>query len=164
MPEAGLGGPRLAEVVAALSLATDLGLGQPMQHGLRTCLIACRLAEALDVGPAEREATYWVALLAMAGCTGESSEIAEAFGDDIEFRHGLYDMGPSVLDVPRYFLSKAGSDAGLVRKVRLRAELLAIRQSATKPTRTASMRVASSSARRRTLRTRPASDPALDRK
>lgn len=124
------GAPRLAEVVAALSLATDLGLGQPMQHGLRSCLIACGIAEALDLDDDLRDATYWVALLAMAGCTGESSEMSAAFGDDIAFRRGLYDVGPSAMGVPRYFLAKAGADAGLVRRTRLRAELIATRMDA----------------------------------
>jgi hypothetical protein len=36
---------RLTEVGAVLSLGTDLGLGQPMEHVLRQCLIALRLAE-----------------------------------------------------------------------------------------------------------------------
>jgi hypothetical protein len=36
---------RLAELVAALSLGIDLGFGQPMEHVLRQCLIALRLAE-----------------------------------------------------------------------------------------------------------------------
>jgi len=34
------GAVRLAEVVALLSLGTDLGLGQPMEHMIRACLIA----------------------------------------------------------------------------------------------------------------------------
>jgi hypothetical protein len=36
---------RLADLVAALSLGVDLGFGQPMEHVLRQCLIALRLAE-----------------------------------------------------------------------------------------------------------------------
>ena len=36
---------RLAELVASLSLGVDLGFGQPMEHVLRQCLIALRLAE-----------------------------------------------------------------------------------------------------------------------
>jgi len=36
---------RLAELVAALSLGIDLGFSQPMEHVLRQCLIAVRLAE-----------------------------------------------------------------------------------------------------------------------
>src|SRR5206468_8221146 len=38
-------GVRLAELVATLSLGIDLGFGQPMEHVLRQCLIALRLAE-----------------------------------------------------------------------------------------------------------------------
>jgi hypothetical protein len=32
-------GVRLAELLAVLSLAADLGMGQPMEHVLRQCLI-----------------------------------------------------------------------------------------------------------------------------
>jgi hypothetical protein len=35
---------RLAELVAALSLGVDLGFGQPMEHVLRQCMIALRMA------------------------------------------------------------------------------------------------------------------------
>jgi hypothetical protein len=43
------------EVVAALSLALDLGLGQPMEHMLLSAIIACRLANRVDLEP-ERHA------------------------------------------------------------------------------------------------------------
>ena len=36
---------RAAEVVGALSLATDLGTGQPLEHALRTAVLAVRLGE-----------------------------------------------------------------------------------------------------------------------
>ena len=41
----GSGRVRMAELVAALSLGVDLGFGQPMEHVLRQCMIALRLAE-----------------------------------------------------------------------------------------------------------------------
>lgn len=37
------------EVIAALSLATDLSIGFDFEHGLRSTLVAVRLAERLDV-------------------------------------------------------------------------------------------------------------------
>ena len=40
-------GIRLAELLAVLSLGTDLGMGQPMEHVLRQCLISLRLADRL---------------------------------------------------------------------------------------------------------------------
>ena len=42
-------GLRLADLVASFSLATDLGLGQPMEHVLRSWLIASQIADHLDV-------------------------------------------------------------------------------------------------------------------
>jgi len=40
---------RLAELLAVLSLETDLGMGQPMEHVMRECLIALRLAERVGL-------------------------------------------------------------------------------------------------------------------
>jgi hypothetical protein len=37
-------GVRLAELLAVLSLGADLGMGQPMEHAMRQCLIALRLS------------------------------------------------------------------------------------------------------------------------
>ena len=46
---------RLAELVAVLSLASDLGMGQPMEHAMRTCLIALRLGDELGLEGDQRE-------------------------------------------------------------------------------------------------------------
>ncbi len=45
---------RLAELVAALSLGVDLGFGQPMEHVLRQCLIALRLADLAGLAEQDR--------------------------------------------------------------------------------------------------------------
>ena len=45
---------RLAELVAALSLATDLGTGQPMEHALRVCLFSVELSGELGMDEQER--------------------------------------------------------------------------------------------------------------
>ena len=44
---------RLPEPVGSLPLGIDLGFGQPMEHVLRQCLIALRLADLADL--VERE-------------------------------------------------------------------------------------------------------------
>lgn len=41
--------PGRAELLAALSVAVDLGLGQPMEHMLRSSVIATRLADQLGL-------------------------------------------------------------------------------------------------------------------
>src|SRR5947209_17890570 len=82
-------GVQLAEVVAAIALAADLGLGQPLEHVLRSCVIATRFAEHLGVSKEDRDATYWVTLFMAAGCTAVSFELSRVFGDDIAFRAGI---------------------------------------------------------------------------
>ncbi|HKR71926.1 MAG TPA: HD domain-containing phosphohydrolase [Streptosporangiaceae bacterium] len=72
----------LAELLAVLSLAADLGMGQPMEHVLRQCLIALRIAERLGVDEAEREVVYYSALVAWVGCHVDAYEQAKWFGDD----------------------------------------------------------------------------------
>ena len=64
-------GVRLSELVAVLSFASDFGLGQPMEHVLRSCLIALRLADRAGLDEQQRHETFWVTLLATV-CTGES--------------------------------------------------------------------------------------------
>jgi HD-GYP domain-containing protein (c-di-GMP phosphodiesterase class II) len=75
-------GVRLAELLAALSLATDLGLGQPMEHMLRQCLISLRLAERIGLAQADRTVVYYASLLSWVGCHVDAYEQAKWFGDD----------------------------------------------------------------------------------
>jgi HD-GYP domain-containing protein (c-di-GMP phosphodiesterase class II) len=99
---------QLSELFAALSLSTDLAFGQPMEHVLRACLIALRLADRLGLNEDARADTYWVTMLATV-CTGESFEMVKAFGDDIAFRSGMYHVGPSQFAVMFYALAQAGA-------------------------------------------------------
>lgn len=49
---------RTAELIGALCLATDLGMGFPFEHGLHETLIAMRLAEQLGVDRPTASQTY----------------------------------------------------------------------------------------------------------
>jgi HD-GYP domain-containing protein (c-di-GMP phosphodiesterase class II) len=82
---------RLAELVAALSLGVDLGFGQPMEHVLRQCLIALRLAEHAGLDDSERSVVYYTAMLVNVGCHSDAHEQAKWFGDDIALKSGKYD-------------------------------------------------------------------------
>jgi HD-GYP domain-containing protein (c-di-GMP phosphodiesterase class II) len=115
---------RLSEVVAAVSLAADLGLGQPMEHVLRSCVIATRFARHLGVSDDDLETTYWVTLLVTVGCTGVSYELTPLFGDDIAWRSRWHDIGPSALSQLRYHLGRAGSDRSPGGRLRVRTDLL----------------------------------------
>jgi HD-GYP domain-containing protein (c-di-GMP phosphodiesterase class II) len=81
----------LAELVASLSLGIDLGFGQPMEHVLRQCLIALRVAERLGLDEETRAAVYYSALLVNVGCHTDAHEQAKWFGDDIALKADKYD-------------------------------------------------------------------------
>src|SRR5271170_1914423 len=82
---------RLAELVAALSLGVDLGFGQPMEHVLRQCLIALRLAERVGLDDGARAVVYYTALLVNVGCHSDAHEQAKWFGDDIALKSTKYE-------------------------------------------------------------------------
>jgi HD-GYP domain-containing protein (c-di-GMP phosphodiesterase class II) len=77
---------RLAELMAALSLATDLGMGQPVEHALAGCMLAVRLGERLSLGPSELRDVYYQALLRYIGCNADTYTFAALFGDEIDLR------------------------------------------------------------------------------
>jgi HD-GYP domain-containing protein (c-di-GMP phosphodiesterase class II) len=73
---------RAAEVIAALSLATDLGIAVPLEHGLQSTLFAMRLADRLGVDAQTASQTYHACLLFYVGCTANADVAAEIFGTD----------------------------------------------------------------------------------
>jgi HD-GYP domain-containing protein (c-di-GMP phosphodiesterase class II) len=80
------GSVRLAELVATLSLAADLGLGQPMEHCMRQTVIGLRLADLIGLEEEHRIATYYLGLMRHAYCHADATEQAKWFGDDINFK------------------------------------------------------------------------------
>ena len=73
---------RVAEVIAALSLATDLGIGVPLEHGLHSTLLAIRLADRLMVDEETASQIYYACQLFYVGCTANAGVAAELFGAD----------------------------------------------------------------------------------
>ncbi|MDQ6793135.1 MAG: LuxR C-terminal-related transcriptional regulator [Candidatus Dormibacteraeota bacterium] len=81
------GGLRLAEALAALSMATDLARGQPAEQALRACLVATALAELTGLRGDQASRVYYATLLRFIGCTATSHDYALAFGgDDVAVR------------------------------------------------------------------------------
>jgi HD-GYP domain-containing protein (c-di-GMP phosphodiesterase class II)/DNA-binding CsgD family transcriptional regulator len=77
---------RLAEATGAMSLATDLAMGQPLEHGLRTAILAVRIARTMGLGEDEQAAAYYTGMLHFAGCTAESDVDSGFFGDELAAR------------------------------------------------------------------------------
>jgi HD-GYP domain-containing protein (c-di-GMP phosphodiesterase class II)/DNA-binding CsgD family transcriptional regulator len=89
---------RAAELVAALSIATDLGTGQPLEHAVRSAVLAVRLGELAGASADELADTYYVALLHASGCTSNGHEAGQLFGDDISHRAAFYLIDPTKPD------------------------------------------------------------------
>jgi HD-GYP domain-containing protein (c-di-GMP phosphodiesterase class II) len=101
---------RAAEVVGALSLATDLGTGQPLEHALRTAVLAVRLGELAGASARELADTYYVALLHASGCTSNGHEATALYGDDIEHRAAFYLIDPtSPAEVLAFYRAHVGA-------------------------------------------------------
>ena len=69
-----------------LALATDLAMGQPLEHGLRTAVLAVRLAAAMGLSDDDQATVFYTGLLHFAGCTAESEIDAGFFGDELAAR------------------------------------------------------------------------------
>jgi len=109
----------MAELTVALSLAMDLGTGQPMEHGLRTCWLSLAAAEELGLDAAARSCVYYVALLRFLGCTSDAAETAVlAGGDDVGFNAV---MAPMLMAQPgeamRYFVRHLAEELPVHRRI-----------------------------------------------
>jgi HD-GYP domain-containing protein (c-di-GMP phosphodiesterase class II) len=101
-------GLRRAELLAAISLAIDLGLGQPMEHMLRSSLIATRIAERMGLDAQQRATVYYANLVGWIGCHADSHELSALFGDDIAFRADTYDVDMAGLPFLRLMVNHVG--------------------------------------------------------
>lgn len=118
------GGVRIAELMATLSYAADLGLGQPMEHCLRQTVMAQRMASMLGATQDELEATYYLGLLANAYCHADATEQAKWFGDDIAMKSDGYDtLGMSGTAVAATMLRKLTGHGAAKERVRRLAAL-----------------------------------------
>jgi HD-GYP domain-containing protein (c-di-GMP phosphodiesterase class II) len=73
---------RLSEVVSALSYALDLTEGQPIGHAVKSCVLAMRLAEELQLSPLEKSDLYYAVLLKDMGCSSNAARVHQIFGGD----------------------------------------------------------------------------------
>jgi HD-GYP domain-containing protein (c-di-GMP phosphodiesterase class II) len=111
-----------------LSLGTDLGLGQPMEHMVRACLIALRLAEGAALDDSERGVVYYSGLLAWVGCHTDAYEQAKWLGDDLAAKrdaHYGYDLGKAAPAAAFLLKHVGGASLPLRRRARTGVQFLA---------------------------------------
>lgn len=96
-------------MLAALSISIDLGLGLPMEHMLRSSLLAAILADELKLSKEQRATIYYANLVLWIGCHADSHEFSRWFGDDLAMRRDSYQLDWAGLPYLRYLLQRTGS-------------------------------------------------------
>jgi DNA-binding CsgD family transcriptional regulator len=108
---------RLADLLAAVSVATDLGNGQEPEKAIRACLVATALARRMGTPEAEVSDVYYTALLRHLGCTATAHEEAWLVGDELAVRPAAEraDFGNPREAFALLLLAGRGTGAGRVR-------------------------------------------------
>jgi HD-GYP domain-containing protein (c-di-GMP phosphodiesterase class II) len=69
--------------MAAMSMATDIGMGHPLDWGLRVCRLAVLFGGRLGLPTETLQRVYYLSLLGHIGCTANTHDVARLLGDDI---------------------------------------------------------------------------------
>ncbi len=112
-----------------MSLGIDLGFAQPMEHVLRQCLIALRLAERMGLDDDERATVYYTSLLVNVGCHTDAYELAKWFGDDISMRSSKFDFEPGSLGEAATMVRMIGAGGSALDRIRTGVELATVDRS-----------------------------------
>lgn len=116
---------RLMDLLAALSVATDLGMGQPPETALRSGLLATELARAMDLPEADVRTACLATLLRHIGCTATAATEARLYGgDELVSRRAAQ---PTDFGNPREMLRLTlgtGRGAGLRRPAKIATALV----------------------------------------
>jgi len=81
---------RIADAIGALSLATDLGSGQPVETALCATVLAVRIGRRLGLGDAELADIYYTSITRFIGCSSVCVEAAGVgLGDDQGLTYSL---------------------------------------------------------------------------
>jgi HD-GYP domain-containing protein (c-di-GMP phosphodiesterase class II) len=116
---------RLSELVATLSLVSDLGMGRPMERVLRQTVIAMRLADLVELGPEVSSATYYTSLLTWVGCATDTSELAELFGDETTLYADSHDVDLAGVSMAVFIARHLGHGSSRVKRIGMVGKFLA---------------------------------------
>ncbi|MEO7069749.1 MAG: HD domain-containing phosphohydrolase [Nostocoides sp.] len=116
--------PQRADLLGALSLAIDLGLGLPAEHVMRSALTGYRLASVIGLAEDARRAAFHTTMVMWIGCHADSHEYAQWFGDDIRARHDSYAVDWAGLPYAGYLARHLGHGEPLSDRLRTAGTLL----------------------------------------
>jgi HD-GYP domain-containing protein (c-di-GMP phosphodiesterase class II) len=111
-------GPRLAELLGALSHALDLTGGLRPGHAVRSCWIAQQVGHALALGKTPLRDLYYGVLLKDAGCSSNAARLSALWlGDDRAIKRDFRTIGTSLPARLNYVVAHAGAGAGAARRL-----------------------------------------------
>ena len=107
---------RLADLLAALSVTTDLAMGQSRELAIRACVVATAIARGMGLPEAEVSVVYFTTLLKHLGCTATSHDETQLFGpDEMAMRRVAERVDVASQREALGFLRVAGKGAGVGR-------------------------------------------------
>lgn len=122
---AGTSGVGLTDVLRAMSVATDLGLGQPVEHLERASRIALRLGRRLGLDDEALQQVYEVSLLTYVGCPVYGDDVSSVFGDDIDFRSRVPEVDLVGFPAMVFMLRRTAGSGGPVTRLRRLSRFMA---------------------------------------
>jgi HD-GYP domain-containing protein (c-di-GMP phosphodiesterase class II) len=112
-------GVRLSELVATLSLVSDLGMGRPSERVLRQTVVAMRLGAAAGLPEAVRTAGYYTSLLTWVGCATDTTELAALFGEEADLYADTHDGDLAGMSLAVFVARHLGAGNSRMRRVGL---------------------------------------------
>jgi HD-GYP domain-containing protein (c-di-GMP phosphodiesterase class II)/DNA-binding CsgD family transcriptional regulator len=115
-------GLRLAELLAAVSLATDLAHDVPTESALRDAILAVEFARLIGAPGPELSDVFYLALLYHIGCTGAvAAQSRLGAGDDINVRRWMseadYAKRPALMRIAITKLAPQWGPSGVVQGI-----------------------------------------------
>ncbi len=98
-----------------LAVASDAGVGLPLEHTLRVCRIATRVAAHMGLSAEQQSDVYFTSILKDSGCTSWTTQLATFISaDEIAARFDFLFRtdSSSNLDVLRWVLAHVGAHSG----------------------------------------------------
>ena len=125
-------GPRLAELLGALSHALDLTGGVRAGHAVRSCWIGQQIGHALALGTTQLRELYYAVLLKDAGCSSNAARVSALWlGDDRAIKRDFRTTGTSLPALLGFVATHAGVGAGPARRLRTAWHLMRHRDAIT---------------------------------
>jgi HD-GYP domain-containing protein (c-di-GMP phosphodiesterase class II)/DNA-binding CsgD family transcriptional regulator len=90
---------RLADLLASVSLLSDLGFALPPEESMRSTIIATQLARRLGLTDPEVSDVLYTTLLQHVGCTGYAHETSAVYGDELVVNAAAARVGEGIGDV-----------------------------------------------------------------